>query len=160
MKLGKRKPSGREKDEASIKELDELRARLYSDNPSSRRKAAFNLSWMQEDGLDILKEALFGERAPRTAKTAAAYGLRSMHGRMMKKAVEVFQEGVQHRSRQTRDICATALARLGLAPAPADQRRARRAKIEIKEVPGKTKKTRRVSPRRKRPGNPSPRRRR
>ena len=81
MKLERRKPSGREKNEASIKLLEQLRERLHSDETSSARRAAFNLSWMQEDGLDILKEALFSN-SPKKTKTAVAYGLRCMHGRM------------------------------------------------------------------------------
>jgi hypothetical protein len=43
---------------------------------------------MQEDGFEILKEALFGG-ASRTAKGAAAYGLRKMRGRMRKQAFEL-----------------------------------------------------------------------
>jgi len=56
MRLEKRKPSGREKDEASIKLLAQLREKLYSEHVGTARRAAFNLSWMQEDGLEILKE--------------------------------------------------------------------------------------------------------
>jgi hypothetical protein len=147
MNLGKRKPSGREKDEAAVKLLDELRERLYSDNPSNRRKAAFNLSWMQEDGLDILKEALFGPRFPRTAKTAAAYGLRSMHGRMKKMAIEVFQEGLKHPSRDTCHICKAALAKIGTGARPPakPRKRVQSARVDIKEVPARTRRTRRVS---------------
>ena len=71
MKLEKRTPSGREKDEAAIELLNKLREKVFSDNVSIARLAAFNLSWMQEDGLDILREILFGN-FPRTAKKAAA----------------------------------------------------------------------------------------
>jgi predicted N-acetyltransferase YhbS len=80
MSLGKREPSGREKDEAAVEQLAQLREKLHVDDISKARKAAFNLSWMQEDGLEILTEALFGN-FQRTTKKAAAYGLRSMHGR-------------------------------------------------------------------------------
>jgi len=59
MKLDKREPSGREKDEASLKLLEELRQKLYSDRIPAARRAAFNLAWMQEDGFEILKEAIF-----------------------------------------------------------------------------------------------------
>jgi hypothetical protein len=87
MKLQERKPSGREKDEAAIALLAKLREKLHSEEISLARKAAFNLSWLQEDGLDILLEALFGS-FPRDTKKAAAYGLRSMNGRMRKLAEE------------------------------------------------------------------------
>jgi len=109
MRLRKREISGREKDEASIKLLEQLRERLYSDDSSGARRAAFNLSWMQEDGLDILKEALFGRAGNRT-KSAAAYGLRKMHGRMKKMALEVFKKGLAHANRGTRDVCRSALS--------------------------------------------------
>ncbi len=108
MKLEKRKPSGREKDEAAIELLNKLREKLFSDNVSTARLSAFNLSWMQEDGLDILKEVLYGD-FPRTAKKAAAYGLRSMKGRMRKMAAEVLTQGLKHSDRVTRDACAKAL---------------------------------------------------
>ena len=75
MRLEKRKPSGREKDEASLQLLEKLREQLYGSNLTIIRQSAFNLSWMQEDGFDILKEALFGT-ARRATKGAAAYGLR------------------------------------------------------------------------------------
>jgi hypothetical protein len=51
MKLEKRQPSGREKDEASIELLAKLRDQLYVSNISTVRQSAFHLSWMQEDGL-------------------------------------------------------------------------------------------------------------
>jgi hypothetical protein len=63
-----------------------------------------NLSWKQEDGLAILTEALFGSY-PRTAKKAAAYGLRRMNGRMRKLASEVLQQGLKHRDRTTKAAC-------------------------------------------------------
>ena len=85
MESGKRKISGREKDEASIILLEKLQGQLHSSNASIRRRAAYNLSWMQEDGLDILKSTLFKECAV-TTKNAAAYGLRKMQGRMKKMA--------------------------------------------------------------------------
>jgi len=77
---------------------------LLSDNISIARQAAFNLSWKQEDGLAILKEVLFGNY-PRTAKKAAAYGLRSMNGRMRKMASEVLEQGLKHRDRTTKAAC-------------------------------------------------------
>ena len=108
MKMKKRKPSGREKDEATIRQLEQLRDKLYCDNVGIARRAAFNLSWMQEDGLDILKEALFGDAARRT-KSAAAYGLRKMRGRMKKPASEALSGGVNHPDSTTAKVCENAL---------------------------------------------------
>lgn len=108
--------SGREKDEAAIKLLRQLREKLFSSDISTARLAGFNLSWKQEDGLAILKEALFGDY-PRTTKKAAAYGLRSMHGRMKQLGAEVLQQGLNHRDRVTREACVKALALMkGKAP--------------------------------------------
>jgi hypothetical protein len=134
MKLEKRKPSGREKDEAAIELLDKLREKLFSENVSTARVAAFNLSWMQEDGLDIFKETLFGN-FPRTAKKAAAYGLRSMQGRMKKMAVEILNEGLKHSDRTTRDACAKALFLMkgGKVPPPSPRGKRRPGKPRIKE---------------------------
>jgi hypothetical protein len=133
MKLEKRKPSGREKDEAAIELLDKLRERLFSENVSAARLAAFNLSWMQEDGLDILKEVLFGD-FPRTAKKAAAYGLRSMQGRMKKMAAEVLTAGQKHSNRTTRDACTKALFLMkggkGAKPAPRSKRPSGKPRIQ------------------------------
>lgn len=108
MKLEERKPSGREKDQAAIDRLAELREKLHSEEVSTARKAAFSLSWMQEDGLDIFIEALFGS-FPRTTKQAAAYGLRSMNGRMKKMAEEVLTKGLTHDNRITKETCAKSL---------------------------------------------------
>ncbi len=108
IRLDKRKVSGREKDEATIHLLERLREKLYADNPSAARRAAHHLSWMQEDGLDILKEALFS-RISRTANTAAAYGLRKMHGRMKKAAMDVFKEGLEHNNGNVVAVCRKAL---------------------------------------------------
>jgi hypothetical protein len=134
MKLEKRKPSGREKDEAAIELLNKLREKLFSDNVSTARLAAFNLSWMQEDGLDILKEVLFGD-FPRTAKKAAAYGLRSMKGRMRKMASEVLTEGLKRSDRVTRDACAKALFIMagGQPPKPAFRGKRKPGKGRIRE---------------------------
>ena len=81
MRLEKRQPSGREKDRPRSSCLEKLREQLYSSNISTVRQSAFHLSWMQEDGLDILREALLVSTS-RRAKSAAAYGLRKMRGRM------------------------------------------------------------------------------
>ncbi|HUU41273.1 MAG TPA: hypothetical protein VMW42_10045 [Desulfatiglandales bacterium] len=68
-----------------------------------------NLSWKQEDGLAILTEALFG-KYPRTAKKAAAYGLRSMNGRMRKMALEVLEQGLRHHDRTTKAACVKSIS--------------------------------------------------
>ena len=91
------------RDEASLERLRKLREKLLSDDISTARKAAYNLAWLQEDGLALLKEALFGEY-PRTAKKAAGYGLRNMKGRMKKMAMEVLQQGLTHRDRTTQAV--------------------------------------------------------
>ncbi|MBN1506728.1 MAG: hypothetical protein JW955_07775 [Sedimentisphaerales bacterium] len=136
MKLEKRQPSGREKDEASIKLLAKLREQLYSSNISTVRQSAFNLSWMQEDGLDILKEALLGD-SPRRVKSAAAYGLRKMRGRMRKRAEEVLVEGLSHQDPRTGEIARNALIVLkkGKAARKRPGRpKPRGGKFEIKEI--------------------------
>ena len=109
MKLKKRVPSGREKDQEAVELLERLREKVYCDNPSASRHAAFNLSWMQEDGFEILKEALFGS-ASRTTKGAAAYGLRKMRGRMRKQGIGLLEEGLKHTNTNTRQVCARALS--------------------------------------------------
>jgi hypothetical protein len=117
MKLEQRKPSGREKDEAAVVALAQLREKLHSGEISLARKAAFHLSWMQEDGLEILTEALFGS-FPRDTKKAAAYGLRSMNGRMRKMAEEALTQGLTHPNRVTKDACAKSLQLMKEGPAP------------------------------------------
>ncbi|MGE5294233.1 MAG: hypothetical protein ACM3VT_05340 [Solirubrobacterales bacterium] len=140
MKLEKRQPSGREKDQASIELLDRLREQLYSSNISTVRQSAFRLSWMQEDGLDILREALLVSTS-RRAKSAAAYGLRKMRGRMKKRAEETLVEGTTNPDRATAEIARNALVviKKGKAapkrpPRPAVKRP---GKFEIRDVPGK-----------------------
>lgn len=98
----------RERDPATIEKLKLLRQRLLSDNISYARVAAFQLSWLQEDGMAVLQEALFGNYPP-TAKKAAAYGIRSMRGRMKKVAVEVLEKGIAHQDKITREISKTSL---------------------------------------------------
>ena len=104
MNFDKSKLPEYKRDEASIEVLKKLRERLLSNNISKARVAALKLSWKQEDGLAILKEALFGSY-PRTTKKAAAYGLRSMKGRMRKMGLEVLEEGLKHRNRTTKAAC-------------------------------------------------------
>jgi hypothetical protein len=108
MKSEEQKSSAQEKDEASIELLRQLTRKLCSSDISTARQAAFNMSWMQEDGLAILTETLLGNYS-RTTKKAAAYGLRSMKGRMRKMASEVLEQGLKHRDRTTKAACVKAL---------------------------------------------------
>ena len=109
MESEEKKSSVREMDEASIELLKQLTKKLCSNDISTARLAAFNLSWRQEDGLAILTKILLGD-FQRTAKKAAAYGLRSMKGRMKKLATEVLEQGLRHRDRTTKAACIKALA--------------------------------------------------
>lgn len=102
------KRSERQRDEATVELLKKLREQLFSDHISKARVAAYRLSWLQEDGLAILKEALFGQY-PRTSKKASAYGLRNMKGRMRKMAAEVLEQGLNHRDRTTQAACLKSL---------------------------------------------------
>jgi hypothetical protein len=137
MDLEKRELSGREKDEASIKLLRKLQEQLYSTDASNRRRAAYKLSWMQEDGLDILKSALFG-RCPVPSKNAAAYGLRKMRGRMKKMALEVLEGGLKHRDNSTKGICRNALQMLGKkVPKSSAPKKAPVSHLRIREIPRK-----------------------
>lgn len=102
------KPSERQRDPATIELLKKLREKLFSSHISTARVAAYHLSWMQEDGLAILKEALFG-RYPRNAKKASAYGLRNMKGRMKKLAIEALEQGLSHNDRTTQAACLKSL---------------------------------------------------
>ncbi len=145
MKLKKRQISGREKDEESIRLLARLREKLHSDNSSVARRSAFNLSWMQEDGLDILKETLFSG-ATKRAKSAAAYGLRRMHGRMEKAALEVFKQGIKYTNSDTRKVCQNALSQLDKTAqeeSPAEGA-TEIGNIRIKEISHKTKSRKRA----------------
>lgn len=137
MRLEKRKPSGREKDQASVELLEKLREQLHSSNSSTARRAAFNLSWMQDDGLDILKEALFSDAARRT-KSAAVYGLRKMRGRMKKNALGVLAQGLKCSDSTTVEACQNALVVLKQKAAgkPAPVRKRRPARFQIREVSG------------------------
>ena len=75
---------------------------------SRARVAGFQLSWLQEDGMAVLQEALFGNYS-QTAKRAAAYGLRSMRGRMKKVAIEVLEKGITHQDPITQKVSKTSL---------------------------------------------------
>ncbi len=109
MAIDKKNSSQREIDPTSVELLIKLREKLISNNISIARVAALNLSWKQDDGLTILKEALFGDY-PRTTKKAAAYGLRSMNGRMKKLAIEVLEQGLNHRDTTTKAACIKSIA--------------------------------------------------
>ena len=108
MKLGRRKLSGREKDDAAIELLATLREQLHSTNTTVARQTGFNLSWLQEDGFDILKEALFLSKSKRT-KNAATYGLRKMRGRMSKPGLALIEQGAEGDDPVTAEICKSAL---------------------------------------------------
>jgi hypothetical protein len=150
MEMEKRELSGREKDEASIKLLRKLREQLYSSDASNRRRAAYKLSWMQEDGLDILKTALFGN-CPVPTRNAAAYGLRKMRGRMKKMALGILQKGMKHHDTSTREICRNALQLLGQkVPKEAVPRKPPVSHLAIREIPRKSSPRRRVVNRRTR----------
>jgi hypothetical protein len=109
MKFEEQKSAGREKDEVAIELLRQLTRKLCSNDITTARLAAFNLSWMQEDGLAILTQVLLGDFS-RTSKKAAAYGLRSMRGRMKKLALEVLERGLKQRDRTTKAACVKALS--------------------------------------------------
>jgi hypothetical protein len=109
MKSEEQKSSAREKDQAAIELLRQLTRKLCSNDITTARLAAFNLSWMQEDGLAILTQVLLGDFT-RTSKKAAAYGLRSMKGRMRKLALEVLEKGTKNRDRTTKAACVKALS--------------------------------------------------
>ena len=129
--------SGREKNKASTKFLEKLSEQLHSSNASVRRQSAFNLSWMQEDGLEILKTVLFDDLPIRT-KNAAAYGLRKMRGRMKKPALDVLRQGLR-RGASTKEVCTNALGLLGL-PAQAEPAGLEVQKpLRIEEIPSKGK---------------------
>ena len=127
-------PSDQEKHEAAVALLRRLKDKMHTGDITSARKAAYQLSWMQEDGLDILKAALFSG-SPKTAKKAAAYGLRSMRGRMKKLATEVLKEGSEHHNRIVKDACTKALLIMEgkFVPTPRPRGRASRGNVRIRE---------------------------
>ena len=134
MESTKEELSDREKQEASIRLLRKLGQQLQSSDASNRRRAAYNLSWMQEDGLEILKGVLFGNFHV-TAKNAAAYGLRNMRGRMKKGALEALNQGLKHRDSATRQVCRAALQLLGQkVPGGDGQKKHAQKKTRIREI--------------------------
>lgn len=154
MEVEKEKSSDPQKSEDTKKLLRKLREQLSSSNGSIRRQAGFNLSWLQEDGLEVLKGALFGD-SPITTKNAAAYGLRKVHGRMKKMALEVFKQGREHQQSSVREVCTRALILLG-EMTPEKPRAKATGKLRIKEISTKAKPRRRISIRTS--AGPSPRR--
>ena len=147
MALDEKNPEGMEKDAEAIERLRQLREKLFSNDISTARVGGFNLSWMQEDGLAILKEALFGDYS-RTTKKAAAYGLRSMHGRMKPMAAEVLTQGLRHSDPMTREACTKSLSIMkGQAGKESGS-----GKHRIKEIRAK-RGSRARSPRRRKPSN-------
>ena len=126
------------KHEDAVKLLNKLKEKLYSDNISIARKSAHKLSWMQEDGLDILKGALLGS-SPRTTKKAAAYGLRNMQGRMKKLATEALKQGLKSKNRTTKAASEKSLMlMLGITPPKNhNQRRRNSGNLRIRELRNK-----------------------
>lgn len=111
-----------ERDPETIEKLKKLAGQLFTSNMDSARVAAHNLAWMQDDGLAILKQALFGDY-PQDTKKAAAYGLRKMNGRMKKLAFEVLQQGLTSNDRVTKAACVKSIQLIkdpssGKAPKP------------------------------------------
>jgi hypothetical protein len=130
----------RKTDEESIKALKEMTKKLCSNDITIARLAAFNLSWMQEDGLAILTNILNGDFT-RTSKKAAAYGLRSMKGRMRKLAAEVLQKGLRNRDRTTKAACIKALSLMnkGASKEGSDNKSQETGKFKIQEIQKKEK---------------------
>lgn len=127
----------REEGKSCAELLEKLKEQLCSSNASVRRQAAFSLSWMQEDGLEILKATIFGDN-PESTKNAAAYGLRKMRGRMKKLALDVFKKGLKQRDISIKDVCSHALEMTGEAGVqPAKKKAAARHRIQ--DVPPKRK---------------------
>ncbi len=145
MEVNSKKHSDQQKSEESIKLLRKLRDQLHSSNGSIRRQAGFNLSWIQEDGLEILKDVLFGD-SPITTRNAAAYGLRKMRGRMKKMALEVFHQGLEHQNNSIKEVCNKALTLMGeITPKKPPRKKTTVGKLKIKEIPKKTRPKRKIS---------------
>ncbi|MBN2137928.1 MAG: hypothetical protein JW720_08975 [Sedimentisphaerales bacterium] len=137
MDSDKKESADREQGESAAGVLEKLTRQLHSSNASIRRQAAFNLSWMQEDGMELLKETLFGNLGEST-KNAAAYGLRKMRGRMKKLAMEALRDGLKERDKSTREVCRRALELMGEDEKKA-QTRSKGTKRKIQSIGGKGK---------------------
>lgn len=145
--MEKKELTDKERDEESIKLLKKLKEQLYSADASSRRRSAYKLSWMQEDGLEILKTILLSD-VPVTTKNAAAYGMRKMRGRMKKMAREVLEQGMNNGDNRTSEICRNALQMLGEKVPPKSPSKKRPAgRIRIKEISHKSRPRRRIDTR-------------
>ena len=105
------------------------------------------MSWLQEDGLDILKNVLYGNFSV-TSKNASAYGLRKMQGRMKKMAYVVLMEGLKRQDGTTSEICRNALLLLGhtIPPEFLPKRRMMK-KSRIREIPYKNRPRRTIGSR-------------
>lgn len=117
-----KKAAGEQKPQPTIELLRPLKDKLYCGDVSRARRAAHNLSWMQEDGLIILREALLSNASGAT-KNAAGYGLRHMQGRMKKQAIEVLRQGLRYPDPMTRDISRKALQMTGVLADDVSRRR-------------------------------------
>ncbi len=130
-----------EKTQESIKLFERLTEKIRSENPSIARKTALNLSWLQEDGLEILKNALIGDET-HTTKSAAAYGLRKMQGRMKKNARKILEDGCNMQDAETKKVCENALRVLQqptkpIAKQSQNYENKNTPKIPIREIPAK-----------------------
>jgi len=137
MRLEKRPLSGREKDDEAIELLEKLREQLFFANLTVARQTAFNLSWLQEDGMEILQEALLSSSSSRRARGAAAYGLRKMRGRMRKPAHDTLKDGARNPNRAIAQVCKNALSVLDGTHVPHKPggRRRPRPRFEIRDMP-------------------------
>lgn len=135
MKSDDTKSTEKERDEAAVEQLRQLTRKLCSNDITTARLAAHNLSWMQEDGLAILTETLMGNYS-RTTKKAAAYGLRSMKGRMKKLALGVLEQGLRHRDRTTKAACIKALSLMkgGTPKKEVSQSKSQSSMPDIREI--------------------------
>ena len=72
----------------------------------------------------------------RTTKKAAAYGLRSMKGRMKKLAVEVLEQGLKHRDRTTKAACIKAISLMkgGTSKKGGSQSKSQSSRSQIQEI--------------------------
>jgi hypothetical protein len=130
-----------EKTQESIKIFERLAEKMRSKNPSIARKAALNLSWLQEDGLEILKTALIGDETHIT-KAAATYGLRKMQGRMKKMALKLLEDGCMMKDTETRKVCENAMRVIKQTPKPKAKQTQNHEKkntprLPIREIPAK-----------------------
>ena len=129
----KQELSVRHSDEATLRLLADLREKLHCGNMSRARRAAHNLSWMQDAGFDILKDGLLGNSSIGT-KISAAYGLRCMRGRMKKMALEVLLQGLQSANDNTRRVCAKTAMLLTKKAKPVSGSHRNSPPIKIKEI--------------------------